>query len=73
MSADKVSRGAYHDEKPYQTGYRDEKAYQPSYRDEKAYHSPSYLETEIVKILAFPINKVSCEVRTPKLDIFRLL
>ncbi|XP_047961300.1 protein SIEVE ELEMENT OCCLUSION B-like [Salvia hispanica] len=62
MSADKVSRGAYHDEKPYQTGYRDEKAYQPSYRDEKAYHSPSYLETEIVKILAFPINKVSCEI-----------
>lgn len=59
---DKVSRGAYHEEKPYQTSYRDEKAYQPSYRDEKAYHNASYLDTEIVKVLAYPINKVSCEV-----------
>ncbi|KAH6805165.1 hypothetical protein C2S51_029996 [Perilla frutescens var. frutescens] len=71
-SVDKTSRGAYHDEKAYQTttnrddkayqpSYRDEKAYQPSYIDDKAYHA-SYLEAEILKVLAYPINKVSNEI-----------
>ncbi|XP_057811070.1 protein SIEVE ELEMENT OCCLUSION B-like [Salvia miltiorrhiza] len=63
-STDKVSHGgAYYDEKSYQTTYCDEKAYhQPSYRDEKAFHKTSYLEAEIVKVLACPINRVSCEI-----------
>ncbi|KAK6160296.1 hypothetical protein DH2020_003677 [Rehmannia glutinosa] len=49
------------DKKIHHSSQQDEKVVHSFYHDEKVLHNPDH-ESEIVKLLTFPINKISCEI-----------